>query len=216
MRKLVGRISMKGPLAWGLLAALAVMTTPLDVFAAPITFTQTGTGTGQIGTTSFVDAAFTITALADTANCVRVQSGIYSENHSAASISISGLGSYVFISGTRTFVNQNSDQIGFSRAGAQKYDLFSNLSGSAFADWDMLTSVGPVTGWAQLKQWQSPYPPVETTGGALVFDDAQWTMCTFTATVGATPEPSTFALLATGFIGLLAYGWRRRRKIAGP
>ena len=28
----------------------------------------------------------------------------------------------------------------------------------------------------------------------------------------AVPEPSTFALTALGLIGLLAYGWRRRRR----
>ena len=32
-----------------------------------------------------------------------------------------------------------------------------------------------------------------------------------TAVAGAVPEPATLALLFTGLLGVLAYGWRKRR-----
>jgi hypothetical protein len=34
------------------------------------------------------------------------------------------------------------------------------------------------------------------------------------AVLNVTPEPSTFALLAVGAIGLLGFAWRRRRQTA--
>lgn len=188
------------------LLAIATLT-PGIARAETITFTQTGTGSGMIGTTPLVNAHFIITAFSDTDDRIQVSSGIYSEDHTLATIAIDGIGNCQFITATRTFVNQKSGQIGFSRAGASGYDLFSNLNSPAFATWDMLSSIGPITGTANLKQWNWPYSPVETSGGTLLFNDGSCS-CTFQATVGAVPEPSTSILLAIAAISFLAY--RRR------
>ena len=190
-----------------LAAAFAAIATTAT--ADMIMFTQTGTGSGTIGTTPIVDAYFTITAFSDTENRMAVPlSGVLFEDHSRATIAIDGVGTYEFLSGTRTFVNQSSGQIGFSRAGVGGYDLFSNLNSPAFATWDMLTSIGPITGIANLKQWNR-YSPVETTGGTLRFDDGPCS-CTFQAVVGPVPEPSALVLLAAGGVTLLAFRWRQR------
>ncbi len=192
-----------------LLAGVSTMSA--HAFGSEIVLTQTGTGSGRIGTTAFTNANFTITATANTNDRLTAGIGIYYEDHDEASIAIDGLGDYQFLSGTRTFVNQGSGQVGFSRAGASGYDLFSNLNNSAFHNWAMITSVGPVTGFANLKQWGSGYPPVETTGGQLIFND-QSTISTFQATVSPLPEPSTLALLGVGAFGLVICGLRRRRR----
>lgn len=42
--------------------------------------------------------------------------------------------------------------------------------------------------------------------GASGYDDTRFTM-----TVTSVPEPATIAMLATGFIGFLAYAWRKRK-----
>ena len=103
----------------GLLALVLVAASAVDGSAEPILFTYTGTGTGTIGSTPIVNVDFTITALSDTDTRRTVSSGIYYEDHSWASITIDGVGTYEFITGTRTFVNQGvgSGQVGFSRAG---------------------------------------------------------------------------------------------------
>ncbi len=47
---------------------------------------------------------------------------------------------------------------------------------------------------------------IEATGGCYMNED------TGQYELGVVPEPSTFVLLATGLIGLLAYAWRKRRQ----
>ena len=76
----------------------------------------------------------------------------------------------------------------------------------------MLTSTELITGLARLQQWDEDHGLVETTGGILQFDK-QWTDCTFQATVGAVPEPSTITLLSLGSLCLLGCIWRRRKVV---
>ncbi len=47
---------------------LAVYSLTVPAFGLPIEFIQTGTGSGTLGTTTFTDAAFTITSFGDTNN----------------------------------------------------------------------------------------------------------------------------------------------------
>ncbi len=210
MKGHLGRISMECPVAWGLLAALIVMVVPFDVFAAEITITQTGTGSGTIGGTPFTSDGFTITSVGDTGNRASYSGGFFISSNSA-SISIAGLGTYQFITATGIFNNTSGAEPGFTRAPLGGLDLFDGPENVAFDDWDMLTSIGPITGTAELLQWQKS--PVVTSGGTLVFQNANGVPTTFQATV-AVPEPSTFSLLAVGAIGMLGYVWRRRRPFA--
>ena len=80
---------MRGLMAVALTATL--LGGPPDVFGNTITVTQTGVGTGTIGTTPFTAADFTITSIADTDS--RVQSGkAFGLPNESASILIDGVG----------------------------------------------------------------------------------------------------------------------------
>ena len=200
------------------MAALAV-----NASAIPITYVHTGFGSGTLNGITFGAASpvpFAITARGDTSNIVSFPAAGgrtgFSNDNITASITIDSIGTFDFITPTRYF---SSDGVGFSRAGLDGADLFSF---PAIRSWDMLSSIGPITGPGPLFQWN--LSPVVTTGGVLSFNDSSFP-ATFTATVGGTlvPEPTSLLLLAVGVLGLS--GWARLRwkssdvhgaRIAGP
>jgi len=140
--------------------------------------------------------------VADTAN--RVAFGLccgWSLDNASASISIAGMGNFAFTSGTRTFVNNTDSSVGFSRAGLGGSDLFDGPTDAAFATWDLLTSIGPISGTGSLMQWT--LSPVTTNAGTLVFGNED-SGTIFTATLGgaAVPEPGSWLLITLGLAGL--------------
>ena len=184
--------------------------------AEPITFIFTGSGTGSVGTTSFADAAFTITGHGDTA--ARLDdggAGVYWIDHVAADIAIAGLGDFTFVTPTRTFVNNNVDLAGFSRAGLVGSDLYYGPQDPVLEGWNMLGPVGPLSGSGQILQWDNPtqYGAVLTSGGELIINSGN-PPATFEATVGIAlvPEPETYAMLLAG-MGLIGFVARRRRSV---
>src|SRR2546428_1356243 len=88
------------------------------VWATPIEFIHTGTGSGTIGATSFTNAAFTITEFSDTSSRQSCGGGCFFIDDAVATIAISGVRTFTFLTRTRTFVNQAISLIRFSRAGA--------------------------------------------------------------------------------------------------
>src|SRR4051812_30049688 len=81
------------------LASLIMLAT--SAYAAPITFTVTGTATGFVGdaysdTPNFTNEPFTISLFADTANVIQIMDipgdTVFSVNASSSSISIGGIG----------------------------------------------------------------------------------------------------------------------------
>ena len=181
-----------------LMAAFAV-----NANSATITYTDDGTGSGTLGGISFSDASFTITAIGDTTNRLPLPAGYgFSIDNISASITISGLGTSDFTSGTRFFVNNIVSDVGFSRAGIGGLDLFDGPTNGAFSTWNMLSSIGPISGSADLLQWSNE--TVSTNNGTLVFNNAVVTG-TFQATVSSVPEPCTLLLLCSGLVGLAAF-----------
>lgn len=195
-----------------LMLTLLVLHAP-SAFADPVTFTHQGVGSGSIGGTSFTNASFTITAVGNTLNVQSFGVGVFID-HDSAMISITGVGTFLFTTGTRTFVNNTAEIVGFSRAGIDGGDLFDGPINPQFATWDMLSSIGPIAGTANFLQWVNPQlPAVFTNGGQLIFNDGP-SPAIFTATVapGEIPEPATLTLLGLGFGGASIVRRFRRRK----
>lgn len=173
--------------------------------AAPITYTHTGVGSGTLDDVPFGLAApveFTITATGDTENIESCVPSCLSNDNLTASITISGVGTFDFVTPTRYFRSMFGN-VGFSRSGISGEDLFNGPAG--VGAWDMASSIGPIGGTANLLQWSEE--DVVTTGGVLVFDSGT-TATTFQAVVGEPiPEPATMMLIGTG---VLAAAVRRR------
>jgi hypothetical protein len=179
----------------------------LPSVAAPITYVHIGFGSGSLDNVAFGAAAplaFTITAVGDTANVVSCFAPCLSNNNIAASIAISGLGSFDFITATRYFANVGI--VGFSHAGISGAEMFDLFNGPAIPPWDMLSSIGPIAGTGVLLQWDRS--SILTNGGVLVFNDGS-SASTFAATV--VPEPSTLLLLGSGLVaGAMRWLFKKR------
>ena len=165
-------------------------------FGVGITFTHSGIGSGSVGAVPFTNASFSISELADTSSRLSFAGG-YSIDDISATISISGLGLFHFTTPTRTFVNNNLSLVGFSRATIFGTDLFDGPTDSLFASWDMLSTIGPITGPGRLLAWS--FSPVMTDGGTLIFNNST-PNATFQATL--IPEPAVVGLFAFGLVGL--------------
>ncbi len=118
----------------------AVSATNADAFR----LTHSGHASGRLAGVEFPDSAFVIEATADTADRQLQEGGAFVLVHASASISIKGVGSFEFVTATQTFVNNEFKVVGFSVENA--FDLFDGPSNEAFATWDMLTSIGPISG----------------------------------------------------------------------
>lgn len=189
-------------------SVIAALLVSASTSAAPITFIFTGTGSGAISEAGFHNVAFTITATGDTDDRQGFLDEGFFVDHASANIQIEGFETLSFLTGTRTFVNNSSSEVGFSRAGFDGLDLYNSGANSAYETWDMLASLGPVGGTFDLMQWANS--PVMTNMGALFFESRSVTG-TFQAITSTTsvPEPTTLAMFG---IGLLSLGLRRRSR----
>jgi hypothetical protein len=187
------------------IAALVIVTASSAALAEPITIAQTGSGSGTLNGVSFTATNFTITSVGDTADRQTLNWG-FAINNESASIFIDGLGTYNFVTPTRTTWSKYSGgAVGFGCASGT--DLFDGPFGSSgLANWDMLSSLGPVTGTASLMQWG--LQSVETTGGTLYFDNAS-VPTTYHAVIGQVPEPSCLFLAGIAAICGSFYSWRK-------
>ena len=190
---------MKRLIATCLVVVLFSASSAMVVVAAPITFIQTGTGSGMLNFAPFATSSFIITSQGDTDNRLSFDVG-WSITHSSSSIVITGgLGTFDILTRTQTAVNNDIDSVVYGTAVSSRYlidrALFLGPVDAAFSTWDTLWPIGPISGTGRLLQWnQSPvWPAINTTGGFLVFDDG-YTNAVFTAI----PEPATILLLSLG------------------
>jgi hypothetical protein len=199
--KPTGGISMDARLLLRRACVLGIGLLASTAFASPIEFIHTGSGSGSINGVSFSQAAFTIDDFADTTAVQACGAQCLLVNDTSASITISGVGSFTFVTPTHTFVNNGLDLVGFSRGAG---DLYNGPTNSAFAGYGLASAIGPITGSGSLVQWTTA--PVVTSGGTLVFNTAT-TDATFQAITMTTavPEPATDALMLFGLAAIIPF-----------
>jgi hypothetical protein len=157
-----------------------------------LTCTFQFTGSGKLGTSTFADAAITITTVGNTANRYVVYDGSVIRNDST-SISISGMGTFQFLSPSQlsNLLISSADQptIALTDIGG---NVFVQAPNNQY-EWDMLAAMGPFTFSGTL----SPYgvaPQALTNAGTLTFNEG-YLPIVFRATI-ATPEQPYLAITA--------------------
>ena len=190
------------------LIAVCPLVAVSSVNASPITFTITGTASGTVGTTSFTSAPFVFTLTTDTTARTALIPGAspntYSEQTTANSFSITGVGTGSFTDTLDVFDNQMNALAGVTQYGTGfPQDQF-DLGNTAFSTYGLLTPLDPVSTTSTTLVSDAP-----TTRGSLTF--TSFASPTFAA---AAPEPSTWAVVLGG-AGLLGLTLRQRRVTHG-
>ena len=183
--------------------------------ATPIVFTHSVVASGSLDGVMFPSVPVIVTAWGDTTNRTVDGYSVISLDLDSAAVTLQGIGTFNFELPLREFFNPASIEfgkaglpvVGLSRGPSVGLDLLDGPSSADLSNWTMTTSIGPITGFGSISQWdtiaRSFTVTVPTSGGALVLNDAL-TLVTFKATI--VPEPTTATLL---LLGMLGCGWRR-------
>jgi PEP-CTERM motif len=199
MRKPIGFLP---TLVLGLASAIVAIG---PVLAAPVTYTEQGTGTGSLDGVAFTNASILLTMINDTTDVV--------SGPTPATVSITGTATVNVNNGpSETFtdpVTVFSRTIGPSHiagfGGPVGTASILNTVNPIFATYDLTTSIGPISGFDGSIPFTFP-----TSSGDFRIDNAQGRTTIFTAVVSpAVPEPSSLTLLG---IALASVALLRRRR----
>jgi PEP-CTERM motif len=198
--------------AWLICAPLVLSTLALTAHAEPITFTETLTGGGILGS-SFTNQLITITGIGDTSNVeFSSATGTYTLDLSSVTVREGSGPVDTFTGNIEAFVSDDGYIAGFEELTPLNVNVaavtgeFNGVSNSdPFAGFTLGSSISE-TGGTEVPESTN----FATTGGSLVFETFSDT-ATFSAAVSPSPvpEPSSFALLATGLLGVVETARRK-------
>jgi hypothetical protein len=178
-------------------AALSVSFVATGASAETIAYTFTGVATGVLDGTGFTDEPFTITLVGDTDNIASGGGEFFNRAATSATFTVGSTSGD--LTGTFNEVILNTDPttprvvFGQSRGA---FFVAEGLQNSAFASYDLSTAF-PLTSGDPLFEAEV----FETSVGSLEFDSAS--SASFEAALGTpVPEPSTWAMMTIGFLGL--------------
>ena len=180
--------------------ALAAAWIPTAALANTITYTESGVGTGSLGETSFTDAPFTITLVADPAHVVTGPGGVLANPSGTATLSINGSPVATFTEQLAAFDAQADQTAGLGSV-PQMISVLGTTD-PVFGTYGLTTSIGPIANTSSFNVGAS----FATDQGAFVLNSVG--NATFTAL--ATPEPASLAMWALAAVALA--GWKLRRQ----
>lgn len=158
-------------------------------YAAPITYTLSGTASGRLGATSFSDAAFVVTASADTGTVNSLGPGIPCNDPKGATITIRGVGSGSITTPVSVAANAGWQLLAFARGRCTDAgSMWTNGRSPQLDGYDLARPIGPVP---LAMPSAPPGIVVDTSAGSLAF--AKVTGLSFEAQVGAPTAVPTLA-----------------------
>ena len=154
-------------------------------YAAPITYTFNGTASGRLGSTTFTNAAFAITAVGDTNDVTSIGTGVPCNNFLGAAFTLGGVGSGYITSPLSVAVNTGMQLLALTVGGCVDTSLIW-ISGydAQISAYRLNTGIGPLS--LGTPSPQSAVAP-DTSSGVLTITDIS--AMTFQATAGYTLTP---------------------------
>lgn len=171
--------------------------------ADTLKFTESTTGSGSLGGTSFTDALVTFSGTGSTSNITNLGADIYAIVGLPVSVNVAGVGSASFTDTVQLVANDVYGDIGLGDTTNQRAIIFAVVP---TAGYNLSTSFGPASGSGLFNSG--------TTFGVSsgTFDLTSVGTTTYQATVSSAPEPATWGLMLIGLAAIGSVTRSRRAK----